>query len=186
MTGVLWFEAGLRQLFAWQGQFELDRNIFLLDQILVFTHYLPIVYFIFYLFSGKRLIANIFLILFTITSSFALYSLKLGITPTNITYFSTKYITHALTQTIFSAGFAVLFLAAIFTTLKELYKIIKKQNKNWSNFAALFSLVIYFIFGYFDQMGFLSGGYLLLIRLIILATVVLAYFSYAHINPLKL
>lgn len=186
LAGVLWFQAGLRQYFAWRGEFALDQQVFLLDQVLVFTHYLPLVYFIFYLVFHKKIIANIFSVLFAIISALALYSLKFGFTAAGINYFSTKYISHSLTQMIFSYGFAILFLLIIFVILREAYGILKKKNKDYANLLAFISIIAYFGFGYLDQMAIFSNWYLIIVRLCILASVAVGYFSYTHMKTFEL
>jgi len=187
LAGTLWFQVGLRQYFAWRGEFALDRSTFILDQILVFTHHLPIVFYIFYVIFRKKIVANILLAFFALISLFALYSFLIyGYSSIGITYFSTKHVPHIFTQIIFSSGFLILFLALLCTTLKKACQVIKRQTKNYSHLAALLSIVIYFIFGYFDQMGLFANWYLLIVRLFILTSVILAYFSYAHLASLKI
>lgn len=179
LFSFVWFFVGIRHFAAAFGFLRLDQIFFVIGQIFVFLHLLPVGFYIYLKVFKKEKIA------FTITGIFAIlallaiiflfiYGIKLG----PVTRFTTEYIPNDYSLIIFKVLFVLsIFLFYLYFLWMIFSWIRKRKVKDLSSFFAVFAVVTYGSLGYFDELGQMSGWFLVLFRLSYLLALFFAYLS---------
>ena len=178
MSG-LWFFAGLRQIFFAAGNLDVDRGLFFVTQIFVPIHLIPAAYNLTYkVFTSKKTSSRVSIFYMLLSMVFVYLLLRYGVSGPIVSQWGSKY---APSNYIFSM-LMIPYIPLVFLILFDLgrrvfiwfkHRVIIDLDK----FFMTLSFFVYAISGILDEKGAVVGWQLMLIRIFLVASVLLAYLS---------
>lgn len=179
LFSLVWLFIGLRHFFASLGDKEMDKLFFIVGQIFIFLHMVPAGYYIYLkLFKRVKLAAGfgLFFLALALLGIWTLFSQGVIVGP--VSDYTTEYAPSYLGAWIFVGLLLFGVPLFIFHSLSWIFRALKrKKAQDFSSFLASFSVVIYALLGYFDELGFMKAWPLILFRLCYLLAIFLVYLS---------
>lgn len=182
--GILWLFVGVRTLFYWLGYPEIDKNIFLFNEIFVAGHMIPIAYYLSLKIFKKEKIANFAAIFYAAGTIIFLYFVFGGDIGKALTSnWGTDFPQLGGAKIMFLIMEGMLLFGLLYDAINFLIQRANQKNAELYLFFATLAVLIYAIGGYFDGQGYTVGWQLLLIRILMMAGAFIAYLSYAWKSP---
>lgn len=178
VVGIVWFLGGLRLWFAWRSEFAIDRIIFIVDQIVVFWHFIPAPYFVVRQWFSKKvsLIISRFFWIGAVTGM--VFILIKGVELKEITFFASKYSPNIISWLLFVIMFSLVWLSLLVRFLLDLVRKLKGISVPKNILLANFSIILYGILGFLDESGLFRNWELVFLRLFLILPPILAYIAF--------
>lgn len=178
VVGIVWFLAGLRLWFAWRSEFAIDRIIFIVDQIVVFWHFIPVPYFVARQWFSKKvsLIISRFFWIGAVTGM--VFILIKGVELKEITFFASKYSPNMISWLLFVIMFSLVWLFLLVRFLLDLVRKLKGISVPKNILLANFSIILYGTLGFLDESGLFRNWELVFLRLFLILPPILAYIAF--------
>jgi hypothetical protein len=177
-TTLLWLFVTGRSLAGAFNNYELDVLFFLVAQVFVFISAIFLGGYIFEKLFHSKIVTYSLLGIYAILASIGRwFTFTNEIMPVDlVNFFATEYQPSPEASLIFKINMFPLIALLLFDIGKQIYGLIRRIILSYTGIAASFSILLYLVVGYFDQIG-IPGWPVLVFRLLFIGSFLMAYAS---------
>ena len=177
-TTFLWLFITMRSLASAFNIYELDALFFVVGQVFVFLSAVFLGGYIFEKLFQNRLTTYVLLGIYGILGVIGIwFTLSEQVVPVDlINFFITEYEPSRNATRIFQISTVPLVVLLFFDIARQCINLIRKKISSYAGLVASFSILLYLVAGYFDQIG-IPGWPVLVFRLLFIGAFLMAYVS---------